>query len=91
MAARCPVCRQMFSSKDILENYFITGMQGSPQQASKQDQKTCTSCEDNAKASWFCENCVEWLCDACKHAHQRVKLTKEHNVRKSFHIHVATN
>ncbi|XP_071831435.1 transcription intermediary factor 1-alpha-like isoform X2 [Apostichopus japonicus] len=80
MAARCPVCRQMFSSKDILENYFITGMQGSPQQASKQDQKTCTSCEDNAKASWFCENCVEWLCDACKHAHQRVKLTKEHNV-----------
>uniref|UniRef100_A0A4W3KFC2 B box-type domain-containing protein n=1 Tax=Callorhinchus milii TaxID=7868 RepID=A0A4W3KFC2_CALMI len=42
--------------------------------------QVCTSCEDNAMASSFCVECVEWLCDACVEAHQRVKFTKDHTM-----------
>ena len=28
----------------------------------------------------YCENCVDWLCLQCKHAHARVRLTKDHVV-----------
>ena len=40
----------------------------------------CTSCEDNQKASTFCVDCQEWLCDPCVVAHKRVKLTKDHSI-----------
>lgn len=29
-------------------------------------------------ADWYCKNCNEWLCEECKVAHSRVKLTKDH-------------
>ncbi|XP_048463767.1 E3 ubiquitin-protein ligase TRIM33, partial [Rhincodon typus] len=51
----------------------------------KRDHRTaevCTSCEDNAEASGFCVECLEWLCKTCIEAHQRVKFTKDHTVRQ---------
>jgi hypothetical protein len=30
--------------------------------------------------SRYCDNCVDWLCQQCKHAHARVRLTKDHIV-----------
>lgn len=42
----------------------------------------CTSCEDNASAVGFCVECGEWLCKTCIEAHQRVKFTKDHMIRK---------
>ncbi|KAG8517649.1 E3 ubiquitin-protein ligase TRIM33, partial [Galemys pyrenaicus] len=42
----------------------------------------CTSCEDNASAVGFCVECGEWLCKTCIEAHQRVKFTKDHLIRK---------
>jgi len=28
----------------------------------------------------YCDNCADWLCTQCKHAHARVRLTKDHIV-----------
>lgn len=42
----------------------------------------CTSCEDNSSAVGFCVECGEWLCKTCIEAHQRVKFTKDHMIRK---------
>lgn len=44
--------------------------------------QVCTSCEDNASAVGFCVECGEWLCKTCIEAHQRVKFTKDHMIRK---------
>lgn len=44
--------------------------------------QVCTSCEDNANAVGFCVECGEWLCKTCIEAHQRVKFTKDHMIRK---------
>ena len=40
----------------------------------------CSSCEEpqRAKAVAHCNDCKEDICEACYHAHLRVKLTKEH-------------
>lgn len=46
------------------------------------DPQVCTSCEDNAEASGFCVECLEWLCKTCVEAHQRVKFTKDHTIRR---------
>ena len=43
-----------------------------------QNTKTCSSCDETAKAAGRCNDCQEDLCDVCVSAHQRVKLTKDH-------------
>ncbi len=43
-------------------------------------QMKCTNCDENNQAEWFCTNCSEWLCEECKIAHTRVKLTKDHSI-----------
>ncbi|TSO77772.1 E3 ubiquitin-protein ligase TRIM33 [Bagarius yarrelli] len=48
--------------------------------------KVCTSCEDNASAIGFCVECGEWLCKTCIEAHQRVKFTKDHTIRKKEEV-----
>ena len=42
--------------------------------------KTCSSCDETAKAAGRCNECQEDLCDVCVSAHQRVKLTKDHRI-----------
>uniref|UniRef100_A0A4W3JNW2 B box-type domain-containing protein n=1 Tax=Callorhinchus milii TaxID=7868 RepID=A0A4W3JNW2_CALMI len=77
----CPVCRQQCYTSDIIENYFMRdGVELDSASNNKASQVVCTSCEDNAMASSFCVECVEWLCDACVEAHQRVKFTKDHTM-----------
>lgn len=81
----CPECGIVYSEKDVMPNPFMlspkkneSNMQdGSP---SAEKCPVCTSCEDNQKASSFCMECAEWLCDPCVIAHKRVKLTKDHTV-----------
>ena len=41
----------------------------------------CTGCEENVTATYFCDECTEWLCDQCVQAHKRVKITKDHTIR----------
>uniref|UniRef100_UPI00398F0D73 E3 ubiquitin-protein ligase TRIM33 isoform X2 n=1 Tax=Pristiophorus japonicus TaxID=55135 RepID=UPI00398F0D73 len=79
---RCPVCRQECRQIDLVDNYFV---KDSTEGANNSDEKSCqvcTSCEDNAEASGFCVECLEWLCKTCVEAHQRVKFTKDHTIRR---------
>ncbi|XP_042200871.1 transcription intermediary factor 1-beta [Callorhinchus milii] len=76
----CPVCRQQCYTSDIIENYFMRDGVELDSASNNKASQVCTSCEDNAMASSFCVECVEWLCDACVEAHQRVKFTKDHTM-----------
>lgn len=53
--------------------------------------QVCTSCEDNASAIGFCVECGEWLCKTCIEAHQRVKFTKDHTIRKKEEVSQGTS
>uniref|UniRef100_A0A8C4QTQ6 E3 ubiquitin-protein ligase TRIM71 n=1 Tax=Eptatretus burgeri TaxID=7764 RepID=A0A8C4QTQ6_EPTBU len=43
----------------------------------------CRACNFGSAAPAMCLDCSERLCADCVHAHQRVKLTKEHRIRWS--------
>lgn len=40
------------------------------------------SCDDNTEATGYCVECMEFLCVTCIEAHQRVKFTRDHNIRQ---------
>ncbi|XP_038636028.1 transcription intermediary factor 1-alpha-like isoform X2 [Scyliorhinus canicula] len=79
---RCPVCHQECRQPDIIDNYFVKDTTEMPSSTDEKFNQVCTSCEDNAEASGFCVECLEWLCKTCIEAHQRVKFTKDHTVRQ---------
>ncbi|XP_033127238.1 E3 ubiquitin-protein ligase TRIM33-like [Anneissia japonica] len=78
--SRCPVCSQECRlASDVIDDYFIISA------AAKSDapkETLCTSCEDRADASSYCQDCQEWLCDACVQAHYRVRVTKDHIISR---------
>ncbi|XP_071955898.1 E3 ubiquitin-protein ligase TRIM33-like [Antedon mediterranea] len=78
--SRCPVCNQECrNSTDIIDDYFII----SAAIKSETNKETlCTSCEDSAEATSYCQDCQEWLCDACVQAHFRVRVTKDHIISR---------
>lgn len=43
-------------------------------------QCECHSCDEGSRASCLCRDCTEFLCDKCVRAHQRVRLTKDHEI-----------
>uniref|UniRef100_A0A8C4SUG3 RING-type E3 ubiquitin transferase n=1 Tax=Erpetoichthys calabaricus TaxID=27687 RepID=A0A8C4SUG3_ERPCA len=79
---RCPVCRQDFKQTDVVDNYFVKDTSEVSGGSDENSAQVCTSCEDNAHAVGFCVVCGEWLCKTCIEAHQRVKFTKDHMIRK---------
>uniref|UniRef100_A0A8C9UFN4 RING-type E3 ubiquitin transferase n=1 Tax=Serinus canaria TaxID=9135 RepID=A0A8C9UFN4_SERCA len=79
---RCPICRQECRQIDLVDNYFVKDTSESPSSSDEKSEQVCTSCEDNASAVGFCVECGEWLCKTCIEAHQRVKFTKDHMIRK---------
>ena len=46
----------------------------------------CQSCEENSLANSKCEECDEYLCNDCVRAHQRVKMTKDHQISQVSHL-----
>uniref|UniRef100_A0A6I8N2W7 E3 ubiquitin-protein ligase TRIM33 n=1 Tax=Ornithorhynchus anatinus TaxID=9258 RepID=A0A6I8N2W7_ORNAN len=79
---RCPICRQECRQIDLVDNYFVKDTSEAPSSSDEKSEQVCTSCEDNASAVGFCVECGEWLCKTCIEAHQRVKFTKDHMIRK---------
>lgn len=83
---RCPECNLEYTEKTVLPNPFIhitkkCETHGEEKSGNENEKfPVCTSCEDNQKATSFCVECQEWLCDPCVVAHKRVKLTKDHTV-----------
>lgn len=53
-----------------------------PKQFSRPRSQVCMSCDDNTEATGYCVECVEFLCVTCIEAHQRVKFTRDHNIRQ---------
>ncbi|XP_065070724.1 E3 ubiquitin-protein ligase TRIM33-like isoform X1 [Rhopilema esculentum] len=85
---KCPSCGQEFLVSNngvagFLNNQFIIEAAVTVNDIERlgQNEKVCTSCEDDSIATSFCMNCREWLCDACVQAHQRVKVTREHTIK----------
>ncbi|XP_064425298.1 E3 ubiquitin-protein ligase TRIM33 isoform X2 [Latimeria chalumnae] len=83
---RCPVCRQECRQIDLVDNYFVKDTSDAPNNCDEKSGQVCTSCEDNASAVGFCVECGEWLCKTCIEAHQRVKFTKDHMIRKKEEV-----
>ena len=84
---KCPTCGQEFlvppkGINGFLDNQFLLEAQAKQSRGSEASEKhVCTSCEDNSSATSYCVNCVDWLCDACVSAHQRVRMTKDHQIQ----------
>ncbi|XP_063064764.1 E3 ubiquitin-protein ligase TRIM33 isoform X3 [Engraulis encrasicolus] len=79
---RCAVCHQDYKQPDIIDNYFVKDTSEASNTSVENSTQVCTSCEDDASAVGFCVECGEWLCKTCIEAHQRVKFTKDHKIRK---------
>ena len=84
---KCPKCGQEFlvpsrGVSSLIDNQFILEIVTKPScESESESHHVCTSCEDNSIASSFCLNCSEWLCSACVQAHQRVRVTKDHEIK----------
>ena len=83
---KCPKCGQEFlvpsrGVSSLIDNQFIIEIVTKPSGESESESHICTSCEDNSTASSYCLNCCEWLCNACVQAHQRVRVTKDHEIK----------
>uniref|UniRef100_A0A8B9HSG4 RING-type E3 ubiquitin transferase n=1 Tax=Astyanax mexicanus TaxID=7994 RepID=A0A8B9HSG4_ASTMX len=83
---RCTVCYQEYKQTDMVDNYFVKDTTEASSTSTEKSTQVCTSCEDNASAIGFCVECGEWLCKTCIEAHQRVKFTKDHNIRKKEEV-----
>ncbi|XP_046861230.1 E3 ubiquitin-protein ligase TRIM33-like isoform X3 [Xenia sp. Carnegie-2017] len=83
---KCPKCGQEFlvparGVATLIDNQFILDIVKKPSRENESASHKCTSCEDDSDASSFCLNCSEWLCSACVQAHQRVRVTKDHEIK----------
>ena len=74
---KCPTCTSPWPMKEVVWNMFAGG---SGQNGPVEERRQCTSCEENVAAVSFCNECSEWLCEACVQAHKRVRVTKDHTV-----------
>ena len=50
-------------------------------------EKKCESCEENPGrlyevpiARWSCMECEQYICDLCKNAHEKIKITRTHRI-----------
>ncbi|CAG0879702.1 unnamed protein product [Darwinula stevensoni] len=86
----CPECKITTATDDLQRNRVCEELLRLKQDASGSGEKSeegqtssklCTSCEDGILASGFCTECNEWLCSACRDAHKRVKMTKDHTLK----------
>ncbi|KAE8296054.1 Transcription intermediary factor 1-alpha [Larimichthys crocea] len=83
---RCPVCRQECMEVDVMENVFVKDTVEAPSSTMERTVQLCMTCDDNTEAAGFCVNCVEYLCSTCVEAHQRVKFTRDHNIRPTAEL-----
>ncbi|GBL87028.1 E3 ubiquitin-protein ligase TRIM33 [Araneus ventricosus] len=77
----CPACSQEINTDDIVDHLFLIEYVQNSESLPEENSFPCTSCEEGAEGSAFCQECQEWLCDTCVSAHHRVRVTKDHTVR----------
>ena len=83
----CPTCRHIVPLSErgvagLQSNFHIDHLfeiQDAFNKAEDDNDTNCGSCE-NGKATGYCNDCGDFLCDECQAAHKRVKLSRNHKL-----------
>lgn len=62
-------------------------VKGLDQESSSSPTYECSPCKfggTSAVANYFCHDCSEYFCQACKLFHSRMKVTRNHNIDEDF-------
>ncbi|KAL3841518.1 hypothetical protein ACJMK2_019652 [Sinanodonta woodiana] len=86
---KCPICKKEWDQELLIENLFIPAQVKSEIKtedggATEESFEVCTACDESQKATSFCIDCHEWLCDQCVFAHKRVRITKDHTISEKI-------
>lgn len=74
---KCPVCQE--SLYTLSQSLLISNILNVVHE--DYEYGACSNCNEGKRASGRCQDCNnELLCDNCVWAHQRVRLTKDHNI-----------
>ncbi|XP_063401080.1 E3 ubiquitin-protein ligase TRIM33-like isoform X2 [Mytilus trossulus] len=83
----CPACNCTVEKSAVVDNRFLSieapAVIDEEDEEEKDDEgPICTGCEEsqNVKATSFCNECQEYLCNECVFAHKRVRITKDHTI-----------
>ena len=83
----CPTCRHIVPlskrGMDGLQSYFhidrLFDIRDAFIKAAEPTETQCGNCEDD-KATGYCRDCGDFLCDDCQAAHRKTKFTKNHQL-----------
>ena len=83
----CPTCRHIvpLSKKGVdgLQSDFhidrLFEIRDAFNKAAEPTETQCGSCEDG-RATGYCRDCSEFVCDECQAAHKRIKSTRNHQI-----------
>ena len=84
---QCPTCRHLvpLSAKGVsgLQSDFhidhLFEIRDAFNKAAESTETQCGSCEDE-KATGYCRDCGEFVCDDCQAAHRKIKIWKTHKI-----------
>ena len=96
---QCPTCRHLVplpaNGVSGLQSDFhidhLFEIRDSFHKAAESTQLQCGNCEDK-KATGYCRDCKQFICDDCLTAHRTLKITKKHKIVTVDKVHAqATN
>ena len=84
---QCPTCEHLvplpangisgLQSDFHIDNLFE--IRDAFNRAAKSNETQCGSCEDG-KATGYCQDCEQFVCNECQAAHRRLKITNTHHI-----------
>lgn len=80
----CPACRLQCQLANMIDQRFVLekmAIDHAGTNGAISGEQQCNSCEDTEPATSYCVDCAEFICDNCVHAHQRLKITKDHTIK----------
>ena len=87
LSLQCPTCRYLvpLSAKGVsgLQSDFhidhLFEIRDAFNKAAESTETICGSCEDG-KATGYCRDCGQFVCDDCQAAHRKIKIWKTHKI-----------
>lgn len=77
----CEKCQQESRVEGIKRNYFIeNNLAARLLEVLQEGNPPCGNCAKFNRLLKYCEECREYLCDACVYCHENTKLTRDHNL-----------
>ncbi|KAM3955462.1 tripartite motif-containing protein bonus [Aphomia sociella] len=80
----CPSCRLQCQPANMIDQRFVLekmALEQTGNNGAVGGEQQCNSCDDTEPATSYCVDCAEFICDNCVHAHQRLKITKDHTIK----------